>query len=215
MESSVSASILSADLGNLERVVKEVESWGVDMLHFDVMDGVFVPNLSFGLPVLSAIERRSDLFMDVHLMISDPTNYIVPFVKAGADMITIHVESKGDATQNLRAIRQNGAKAGLALKPGTPIEAAFPYLHIADTVLLMTVEPGFGGQDFMAEVLPKIRALRAYMDAHAPHVSIQVDGGINSVTALLSRDAGANQLVAGSYLFGAENPVSAVASLRG
>lgn len=195
------ASVLSADMRNLEKVSKELEESGVDVLHFDVMDGVFVPNLSFGFPILEAVNNSTDLFLDVHLMITDPLKYISQTIKAGADLITFHIESSSDPYETIAAIRNGGAKVGIVLKPGTPYEEALPFMELVDVVLVMTVEPGFGGQSFMEDMLPKVTALRKYIDENNLPVHIQVDGGINDKTAALAVSAGAEMLVVGSYLF--------------
>lgn len=195
------ASVLSADMRNLEKVSKELENSGVDVLHFDVMDGVFVPNLSFGFPILEAVNNSTDLFLDVHLMITDPLKYISQTIKAGADLITFHIESSSDPYETIAAIRNGGAKVGIVLKPGTPYEEALPFMELVDVVLVMTVEPGFGGQSFMEDMLPKVTALRKYIDENNLPVHIQVDGGINDKTAALAVSAGAEMLVVGSYLF--------------
>lgn len=195
------ASMLNADLANLERMAKELTCSGVDMLHFDVMDGVFVPNISFGFPVLEAVRRSTDLFLDVHLMIIDPLRYIPQFLAAGANLITFHLESKSDPYETIRAIKEGGAQAGIVIKPGTPYEAVLPFMELVDVVLVMTVEPGFGGQSFLWEMLDKVRALRAYIDEKQLNVRIQVDGGINDQTIGAAVSAGAEMLVVGSYLF--------------
>lgn len=211
----VSASILSADLTDLAKVARLLPEWGVDMLHFDVMDGIFVNNISFGIPVLAALRKKTSLFLDVHLMITDPIRYITQFSQAGADQITVHLESESDPAKTLQAIRANGKKAGLSIKRGTPVEAVYPFLSLVDLILVMSVEPGFGGQGYQPEATGRIRTLRQYLDAHAPHVAIQVDGGINGETAAFAREAGAAQLVTGSYLFGAADPAAAVRQVRG
>lgn len=195
------ASVLNADMGNLEKVSKELEKSGADVLHFDVMDGVFVPNISFGFPILEAVNRSTDMFLDVHLMIIDPLRYIPETIKAGADLITFHIESESDPFETIRAIKAGGAQAGVVIKPGTSYEAVLPFMELVDVVLVMTVEPGFGGQSFMEEQLHKIKALREYIDDKQLTVKIQVDGGINDKTAGKAVSAGADMLVVGSYLF--------------
>ncbi len=195
------ASVLSADMRNLEKVSKELESSGVDMLHFDVMDGVFVPNLSFGFPILKAVDMSTNLFLDVHLMITDPLRYISQTISAGADLITFHIESSSAPYETIAAIKNGGVKAGIVIKPGTPYEAILPFIELVDVVLVMTVEPGFGGQSFMEDMLDKVRALRKYIDDRNLSVHIQVDGGINDKTIAKAVEAGADMLVVGSYLF--------------
>lgn len=211
METQVSASILNADLLHLEKEVRRLEEAGADMLHYDVMDGMFVPNISFGLPVMKAISDTTKLFMDVHLMIQRPHVYIQDFVQAGADMITFHLESESDPLETICAIHAAGCKAGLSLKPDTPGNAVKPYLDHLDNILIMTVEPGFGGQSFMYHMLDKICEVHK-MIAGKP-IMLQVDGGINAETAQLVSASGADLLVAGSYLFRYTDLREAVRSL--
>ncbi|MBP0957833.1 MAG: ribulose-phosphate 3-epimerase [Oscillospiraceae bacterium] len=201
MNTTVSASILSADVCRLGEELDRIKQSGCDHVHFDVMDGVFVPNISFGVPVLAGVRRHTDMFVDVHLMITDPLKYVGVFSDNGADMISFHLESDSDPAAVIREIKARGRKAGIAIKPGTPVSKVLPYVSSVDMVLVMTVEPGFGGQGFMHETLGKIRELKAYIDRECPGVHIQVDGGINAETAALVREAGADILVAGSYLF--------------
>ena len=208
------ASVLSADMRNLERVSKELETSGVDILHFDVMDGVFVPNLSFGFPVLEAVDKSTDLFLDVHLMITDPLKYISQTIKAGADLITFHLESSSDPYETIAAIHRGGVKAGIVIKPGTPYEDVLPFVELVDVVLVMTVEPGFGGQSFMEDMLEKVKGLRKYIDERELPVQIQVDGGINDKTAAAAVSAGADMLVVGSFLFNQEKISNGVTALR-
>lgn len=210
----ISASVLSADQSELKNEVKRVEESGSDMLHFDVMDGIFVNNISFGLPVLEAVKKCTDICLDVHLMIVSPLKYAERFAKAGADIITFHLESDDEPSTVIDAIRKSGAKAGLSIKPGTPFEEAVPYLDKIDMLLIMTVEPGFGGQSYIGEMTEKIRKAKDYITENNLPVSIQVDGGINAETANIASQAGADILVAGSYLFRAESMRDAVESLR-
>lgn len=210
----ICASVLNADMGNLERVSKELEKSGAEVLHFDVMDGVFVPNISFGFPILEAVNRSTDMFLDVHLMITDPLRYIPETIKAGADLVTFHLESESDPYETIRAIRAGGAKAGVVIKPGTSWEAVLPFMDLIDVVLVMSVEPGFGGQSFMEGSLDKIKALRRYIDEKQLPVMIQVDGGINDKTAVLAVNAGADMLVVGSYLFKQGDVSAGVQALR-
>ncbi len=214
MKTKISASILSADFGSLERELKRAESSGCDMIHFDVMDGHFVPNLSYGVPVLKSIRKYCGLLFDVHLMITDPMKFILPFKEAGADHITFHEEADCDPNEVIDKIHSLGITAGISIKPKTPVEAVFPYLEKLDMVLIMTVEPGFGGQGFIPETLEKISALRAEAERRGLRLDIEVDGGIGANTAPKVRAAGANVLVSGSYLFRSEDMPSAVESLR-
>lgn len=197
----ISASILSADMANLTTVVTGLDHAGIDMLHFDVMDGHFVPNITFGMPVLAAIDHCTPLFMDVHLMISDPLRYASQFVKAGADLVTFHLESDSDPKKTICAIHDAGAQAGIVLKPATSWEEAIPYLDQVEVVLVMTVEPGFGGQSFLWDMVAKVEALQDYIQKHGLLCQIEVDGGINVETAPHVLRAGAEILVMGSYLF--------------
>lgn len=195
----VSPSILSADFANLERDIKAVAAAGADWAHVDVMDGRFVPNLTIGIPVVAAIKRVSPIPLDVHLMIEEPERYIEDFVKAGSDWLTIHVEACKDVPAALRRIRALGAKAGLTLRPRTPVETLLPHLELCDLVLVMTVEPGFGGQSFMTDQVAKIDRLRAEIDGRGLKTLIEVDGGITAETAKQCRNA--DVFVAGSYVF--------------
>ena len=199
----IAPSILSADFANLERDIHDLEKNGADWVHVDIMDGIFVPNISIGIPVVKALRPVTDLPLDVHLMIDRPIRYVEEFVKAGADWLTIHVEA--DQPQNTLAaldkIRQLGCKAGIVLKPRTPAEAAIPYLEKCDMILVMTVEPGFGGQKFMEDQMPKIKKLRQLLDAANPSCIIEVDGGVDAVTHAVCKENGAEVLVAGSAYF--------------
>ena len=201
MKNCVSASILSADMLHLEQEVRRIEKSGIEMLHFDVMDGVFVDNISYGLPILAAIRSITDLTLDVHLMITDPLRYAERFVRAGADIVSFHIESTSDTRSTIDAIRSAGAKPAVAIKPATPADVLYPYLDSIDMALVMTVEPGFGGQSFIHSTMDKVKLLRE----RAPQLDIQVDGGINAETAAIARSAGANNLVSGSYLFKADD----------
>ena len=214
MTTYISASILGADLLHLAEECDRLKANNVDMLHFDVMDGQFVNNISFGLPVLEKLSRYTDIFKDVHLMISDPLKYIPDFVIAGSDMITFHVESNSDADKVIETVKNSGVKCGISVKPGTPVETVYKYLDRVDMVLIMTVEPGFGGQGFIPETAEKIRTLRKYITDNNISIDIEVDGGINEKTVSVVREAGANVLVSGSYLFNASSMADAVASLK-
>ena len=212
----ISPSLLSADFMNLQRDIQEMEKLGADWVHIDVMDGIFVPNISIGLPVVKAIRPVTDLPMDVHLMIDRPIRYVEDFVKAGADWLTIHIEA--DQPQNtleaLDKIRALGCKAAISLKPKTPAEAAIPYLHKVDMILVMTVEPGFGGQSFMADMMPKVRKLRDMLDQVNPGCVIQVDGGVDANTCAICKESGAEVLVAGSAYFKAADRAAFVKTIQ-
>ena len=212
----IAPSILSADFVNLERDIRALGDNGADFVHIDVMDGIFVPNITIGIPVVAAIRKITDLPLDVHLMIDRPVRYVEEFVKAGADFVTIHIEA--DQPQNtleaLDKIRALGCKAGIVLKPKTPAEAAIPYLEKCDMILVMTVEPGFGGQKFMADQMDKVRQLREWMDDINPDCHIEVDGGVDSVTHTTCKEAGADVLVAGSAYFKAEDKAAFVKAIQ-
>ncbi|WP_409967050.1 ribulose-phosphate 3-epimerase [Bengtsoniella intestinalis] len=211
----ISPSILAADFANLERDIHKIST--ADYAHIDVMDGVFVPNISIGLPVVQAIRKVTDMVLDVHLMIVEPLRYVEQFCDAGADIVTIHVES--DTVENisaaLEAIKAKGKKCGVVLKPATPAETVAPYLPMIDMVLVMTVEPGFGGQSFMADQMPKVTALRQMIDAVNPTCELEVDGGVDAKTCKTCIAAGANVLVAGSAVYKAQDIPAMIATLRG
>ena len=210
----VSASVLSADMLNLQDEIRKLENSGIEMLHFDVMDGVFVNNITFGLPVLEMVRKSTDMTLDVHLMITDPLKYAERFAKAGADYISFHIESESDTAETIKAIRSCGANAALAIKPATPAEAVYEYLDKLDMVLVMTVEPGFGGQSFIPETTEKVRKIRNKADELGLDIMVEVDCGINDATSEIVKEAGANVLVSGSYLFRAADMASAAAGLR-
>ena len=210
----VSPSVLACDLSRLAEEVRSIESAGADMVHIDVMDGMFVTNISFGLPVIASLRKNSNMFFDVHLMIEKPERYIERFIEAGADLVTFHYEATEEAEAILDLIRSHGKMAGISVKPGTSEEVIFPLLDKCDLVLIMTVEPGYGGQAFMPETLVKIENLRAEIDRRGLNVDIQVDGGINAETGILTKKAGANNLVAGIYVFKASDRKAAIESLK-
>ena len=205
MKTMISASILSADFGNLRDELKRAQDCGCDMIHCDVMDGHFVPNISYGVPVLKSIKKYSPLPFDVHLMISEPEKYIEAFKNAGADIITFHEETDCDKDALIDKIHLLGMKAGMSVKPNTPVSSLYPYLKKLDMALVMTVEPGFGGQGFIEFTLDKIASLRGHADQMNIPLDIEVDGGITDKTSPRVRHAGANVLVSGSYLFRSDN----------
>ena len=203
----IAPSILAADFANLERDIRNIAENGGNWVHVDVMDGIFVPNISIGIPVVRAIRKVTDLPLDVHLMIDRPGRYVEEFIKAGADWLTIHIEA--DQPQNtleaLDKIHELGCKAGIVLKPRTPAQAAIPYLTKCDMILVMTVEPGFGGQKFMADQMPKLKMLRQMLDEVNPTCLLEVDGGVDANTHAICKEHGADVLVAGSAYYKADD----------
>ena len=212
----IAPSILSADFANLQRDIQNIKENGADIVHVEVRDGTFVPNISIGIPVVQAIRPVTDLPLDVHLMIDRPIRYVEQFVKAGADYVTIHVEA--DQSQNtleaLDKIHALGCKAGIVLKPRTPAEAAIPYLEKCDMILVMPVEPGFGGQKFMADMMPKVTQLREWLDDLNPDCLVEVDGGVDANTCAVCKEAGADVLVAGSAYFKAADRTAFVKTIQ-
>jgi ribulose-phosphate 3-epimerase len=212
----LSPSILAADPMNMQKDLESAAQAGAKWLHIDVMDGLFVPNLSFGYSTVKAVNGVSDLVLDVHLMIEKPIRYVEHFCKAGADILTIHVEA--DTPENTKAaleqIRAMGVKPGIVLKPKTPAEALAPYLPLVDLVLVMTVEPGFGGQKFMADMMPKLKQLRAMLDEVNPNCHLEVDGGVDLVTSEVCKENGADVLVAGSAFFGSSDRAAFVKTIE-
>lgn len=214
MNTLISASLLGCDLADVKSDIERAETAGTDWLHYDVMDGIFVPSISFGMPVLKGIKKYAKAPIDTHLMIVEPIRYVDEFADLGSDVITFHVEAATDPQAVIDKIRAKGVKAGISIKPKTPVSAVKPYLECVDLILVMTVEPGFGGQSFMEETVDKIKEVRQLIERSGREIYLQVDGGINAKTAEVCRNAGADVLVSGSYIFNAEDMSAAVGSLR-
>lgn len=210
----VSPSLLSCDFLNLGDEIKRAQTSGSDMIHFDVMDGAFVNNISFGIPILMAAKKAVTIPLDVHLMINEPIRYVKAFAEAGADIITFHIEACSDVFATINEIKKYGKKVGISVKPSTPVNEVFKYIELVDMVLIMTVEPGFGGQSFIYDTIDKIKFLRKYCDELSQKVDIQVDGGINNDTISNVIEAGANVIVSGSYLFNSKDMAAEISKIK-
>lgn len=210
----ISPSILACDFTRLGEEIESIRLAGAEMAHLDVMDGIFVTNISFGLPVIESIRKNTSMFLDVHLMITKPERYIERFIDAGADLVTFHIEATKCPEKCLEMIKSRGKKAAISVKPNTPVEDIYPYLDSCDMILVMTVEPGYGGQALIPDCLEKVKKLKAEIDKRELAVDIQVDGGINEKNAAEAKEAGANVLVAGSAVFKYEDRKAAIDKLR-
>ncbi len=210
----VSPSVLAADFAKLGDELKRIEKGGAAYVHLDVMDGIFVPNISFGAPMISSLRKASKLIFDVHLMITEPQRYVDDFLKAGADIVTIHYESCEDPLEVVKYIRSKEAKAGLSIKPATPAESIYDMLPYLDMLLVMTVEPGFGGQKMMPDMLEKVHKIRKYADEHGIKIDIEVDGGLTADNVGMATEAGANVIVAGSAVFNAKKAGDVIKKMK-
>ena len=210
----ISPSILACDFTKLGEEIESIRLGGAEMAHLDVMDGIFVTNISFGLPVIESIRKSTSMFLDVHLMITKPERYIERFIDAGADLVTFHIEATDCPDKCIEMIKSKGKLAAISVKPNTPVEDVYPYLDRCDMILVMTVEPGYGGQALIPECLEKVKKLKAEIDKRGLAIDIQVDGGINEKNASDAKAAGANVLVAGSAVFKYEDRKSAIDKLR-
>ena len=213
MPVKIAPSLLAADFAHLADAVAQVEAH-VDLLHVDVMDGHFVPNLTFGMPVIESLRATTDLYFDCHLMVSNPISLFEPLKSAGANLVTVHIEVHPDPTKAAAAASEAGLDFGLVLSPATPFEAVVPYVELCDLLLVMSVNPGFGGQAFIPEVLPKVEAARKFVDSEGLRADIEIDGGIDPDNAPLARAAGADVIVAGTAIFGDPDPAAAAERLR-
>jgi ribulose-phosphate 3-epimerase len=213
MPVKIAPSLLAADFAHLDAEIAQVTG-SVDWLHLDVMDGHFVPNISFGIPVIASIRPLTDLYFDCHIMTTNPDAYVAELATAGVDLVTVHIEAVPDPTRAIHRAGEHGLDVGLVLNPGTPFDAVAPYVEQCNVVLVMTVEPGYGGQDFIADVLPKIEMAREWVESHGLRADIEVDGGITPDNAGQVVSAGATVLVAGTAVFGAQDPTAAVDALR-
>ena len=214
-EYKVSPSILSGDFANMGKSVKDACFWGADLIHVDVMDGVYVPNITFGMPMVAAIKKYSTVPLDVHLMIIEPEKYVGSFVDSGADIVTFHPEASKDVAKGIEIIKSKGAKCGLVLNPDKPLDLVYPYINDIDMVLLMSVFPGFGGQKFIESVLDKAKELKDYIDKNNINIDIEIDGGVSSANAEQVRNSGVNILVEGSAVFKSNDPADEIAKIKG